>query len=159
MCIHAVREEQSQLPLHSLSCLGGAGRWLGVPTCSMRGTDPTPSPFPHLFRWGGKVVRGAYMQYERARAIALSIPSPVQVGREGGERCLHAVREGQSHRPLHSLSYPRLLRAHQHGLRQGSFLNRRFTIHAIHFLCRLHKVLTVSHHSLIIRLFFCLFLK
>jgi hypothetical protein len=57
-----------------------------------------------LFRWGVKVVRGAYLQYKRNRASSLSIPSPVQVVWEGGERCLPAVREEQSQLPLHSLS-------------------------------------------------------
>jgi hypothetical protein len=56
-----------------------------VPTCSTRGPELTPSPFPLLFRQGGKVVRGAYLLYERTRASSLSVPSPVQVGREGGE--------------------------------------------------------------------------
>jgi hypothetical protein len=44
------------------------------------------------------------MQYERIRGSSLSIPSPVQVVRESGERHILAVREDQGQIPLHSLS-------------------------------------------------------
>jgi hypothetical protein len=30
-----------------------------------------------VLRWGGKVVRGAYMQYEQARAASLDLTSPL----------------------------------------------------------------------------------
>jgi hypothetical protein len=62
-----------------------------VHTCSMRGPEPAPYSFPLLFRLVGKVVRDAYLQYERTRASFLSILSPVQVGQEGGEKCIPAV--------------------------------------------------------------------
>jgi hypothetical protein len=91
----------------------------------MRGPELAPSPFPLLFRWGrnvvrdaylqyemtranflstlpllfrlgGKVARSAYLQYKMTRVNSLSITSPGQVGREGGERCLPAVRDDQS---------------------------------------------------------------